>query len=325
VAKMNIALLRIALLGFCAGIGLTAQAQNYPTQPIRVIVPFPPGSGVDIVERLVTAKLSIAMGQQFIIDNRGGAGGNIGAALAARAAPDGYTLLGSSDSIAAGPALYKDLPFNASKDFRGVALLASVPFFLVANPNVPAKSLTELIALAKAKPGSLTFGSTGNGSQPHFAAETFMMQAQINLRHVPYRGSAAALTDLMAGQINVMFANVLSVLPQIQAGRLRALAITSTTRNASLPNVPTMAEAGLPNFYWVTWFALLAPAGTPTTIVERLNAEVGRVLQMPDVQKTLAVQGATARSGTPAQVDAFIKSETKRYQEVVQKAGIKLE
>jgi tripartite-type tricarboxylate transporter receptor subunit TctC len=325
VAKTNMAVLRMALLVGCAALTVAAQAQKYPTQPVRVIVAFPPGSGVDIVERLVTAKLSTAMGQQFIIDNRGGAGGSIGAALAARAAPDGYTLLGSSDSIAAGPALYKDLPFKATRDFRGVALLASVPFFLVENPGVPAKSLTELIALAKSRPGSLTFGSTGNGSQPHFAAETFMMQAKIDLRHVPYRGSAAALTDLMAGQINVMFANVLSVLPQIQAGRLRALAITSTARNANLPNVPTMAEAGLPGFYWVTWFALLAPAGTPSAIVDSLNAEVAKVLKMPDVQKTLDVQGATARSGTPAEVDAFIKSETTRYQEVVQKAGIKLE
>jgi tripartite-type tricarboxylate transporter receptor subunit TctC len=328
-ALKTLLLLRVALLSLCATTGMAAQAQTqaqtYPTQPVHVIVPFPPGAGVDIVTRLVMAKLSVALGQPFIVENRSGAGGNVGAAEAARAAPDGYTLLAAPSSIAVSQSLYKNLSFNVAKDFKAVALLASVPFILVVNAKVPATSVTELIALAKSKPGSLTFGSTGNGSSPHLTAEMFKMGAQVDLRHVPYRGSAPALNDLMSGQIDMMFANALSVLPQVQAGRLKALAITSAEPNASAPGVPTMIQAGLPGFESETWFALLAPTGTPAPIIDRLNAEVTRIMQLPDVQKTLALQGATTRSGTPAQIDAYVKSEIEKFSKIVEASGTKID
>jgi tripartite-type tricarboxylate transporter receptor subunit TctC len=319
------AVLRIAMLSLCAATPFSAHAQNYPTLPIRVIVPFPPGAGVDIVTRLVAVKLSIAMGQQFIVENRSGAGGNVGAAEAARAAPDGYTLLAAPSSIAVSQSLYKNLSFNVEKDFRSVAMMASVPFVLVVNPTVPAQSVAELIALAKSKPGLLTFASTGNGSSPHLTAEMFKMQAGVDVSHVPYRGSAAAMTDLMSDQVNMMFANALSVLPQVQSGRLRALAITSKTRSASAPTIPTMAEAGLPGFESETWFALLAPNGTPSFIIDRLNTQVARIMQLPDVRKTLALQGATTGSGSPAEVDAYIKSEVKKYAKIVRASGTRID
>lgn len=315
------ALLYIALLSFGATMGMAAHAQTYPTKPVSIIVPFPPGAGVDIVTRLVAAKLAGQMGQPFIIQNRSGAGGNVGASEAARAAPDGYTLLAAPSSIAVSQSLYKNLPFNMAKDFKAIGLMASVPFILVTNSSVPAKSVSELIALAKAKPGDLTFGSTGNGSSPHLTAEMFKMQAKVDVRHVPYRGSATAMNDLMSGQISMMFANALSVLPQVQSGRLRALAITSAMPNASVPNVPTMAQAGLPGFESVTWFALLAPTGTPTAIIDRLNTEMARVMQLPDVQQTLAAQGATTHSGTPGEINAYINSEIDRFAKIVEASG----
>jgi tripartite-type tricarboxylate transporter receptor subunit TctC len=265
------------------------------------------------------------MGQQFIVENRSGAGGNVGAAEAARAAPDGYTLLAAPSSIAVSQSLYKNLSFNVEKDFRSIAMMASVPFVLVVNPTVPAKSVKELIALAKSKPGLLTFASTGNGSSPHLTAEMFKMQAGVDISHVPYRGSAPAMTDLMSDQVNMMFANALSVLPQVQAGRLRALAITSTTRSASAPTIPTMAESGLPGFDSETWFALLTPNGTPQFIINRLNAQTARVMQLPDVQKTLALQGATTGKGSPAEVDAYIKSEVEKYAKIVKASGTRID
>jgi tripartite-type tricarboxylate transporter receptor subunit TctC len=325
ILKSPMAVLRIAVLSLCAATAVAAHAQNYPTQPVRVIVPFPPGAGVDIVTRLVAVKLSIAMGQQFIVENRSGAGGNVGAAEAARAAPDGYTLLAAPSSIAVSQSLYKNLSFNVEKDFRAVAMMASVPFVLVVNPTVPAKSVAELIALAKSKPGLLTFASTGNGSSPHLTAEMFKMQAGVDLSHVPYRGSAPAMTDLMSDQVNMMFANALSVLPQVQSGRLTALAITSKTRSASAPTIPTMIEAGLPGFESATWFAILAPNGTPQFIINRLNMQVARIMQLADVQKTLALQGATTGSGSPAEVDAYIKAEVEKYAKIVKASGTRID
>lgn len=319
------ALLHASLLSFCAATGLAAQAQTYPSKPVTVIVPFPPGAGVDIVTRLVMAKLATTLNQPFVIENRSGAGGNVGAAEAARAAPDGYTLLATPSSIAVSQTLYKNLPFSLEKDFRAVGMMASVPFILAVNPGVPAKSVADLVDLAKAKPDTLTFASTGNGSSPHLTAEMFKMDAKISLRHVPYRGSGPAMNDLMSGQVDMMFANALSVLPQIQSGRLRALAITSTAANPSVPGVPTMQQAGVAGFESETWFALLAPADTPAPVVERLNAELNRVMKMPDVQQTLAAQAATARSGTPAEVDAYIKKETARFAEIIKVSGTHIE
>lgn len=305
--------------------GSNAIAQGYPTKPVKIIVPFPPGAGVDIVTRLVATKLSLAVGQQFIIENRSGAGGNIGAAEAARAAPDGYTLLAAPSSIALSQSLYKNLSFNTEKDFKAVGLMASVPFVLVVNPTVPAKSLSELITLAKSKPGILTYASTGNGSSPQLTTEMFKAQAQVDIQHVPYRGSAPALNDLMAGQVSMMFANVLSVLPHIQSGSLRALAVTGLQSNASLPEIPTMSKAGLPNFESETWFALLTPTGTPNNIIQTLNAKLVEVTQQADTQSNLMKQGATPKTGSPAQVDAFLKSEIEKYNKIIKNSGIQID
>jgi len=302
-----------------------ALAQGYPTKPVKIIVPFPPGAGVDIVTRMVATKLSLSVGQQFIIENRSGAGGNIGAAEVARAVPDGYTLLAAPSSIALSQSLYKNLSFNVEKDFKAVGLMASVPFVLVVNPTVPAKSLSELIALAKSKPGILTYASTGNGSSPQLTAEMFKAQAQIDIQHVPYRGSAPALNDLMAGQVTMMFANVLSVLPHIQSGSLRAIAITGLQSNASLPEIPTMSKAGLPNFESETWFALLTPTGTPNNIIQTLNAKLVEITQQADTQSNLMKQGASPKTGSPTQVDAFLKSEIEKYGKIIKNSGIQID
>jgi tripartite-type tricarboxylate transporter receptor subunit TctC len=302
-----------------------ALAQGYPTKPVKIIVPFPPGAGVDIVTRMVATKLSLSVGQQFIIENRSGAGGNIGAAEVARAVPDGYTLLAAPSSIALSQSLYKNLSFNVEKDFKAVGLMASVPFVLVVNPTVPAKSLSELIALAKSKPGILTYASTGNGSSPQLTAEMFKAQAQIDIQHVPYRGSAPALNDLMAGQLTMMFANVLSVLPHIQSGSLRAIAITGLQSNASLPEIPTMSKAGLPNFESETWFALLTPTGTPNNNIQTLNAKLVEITQQSDTQSNLMKQGASPKTGSPTQVDAFLKSEIEKYGKIIKNSGIQID
>ena len=309
----------------CPMIESNALAQGYPTKPVKIIVPFPPGAGVDIVTRMVATKLSLSVGQQFIIENRSGAGGNIGAAEVARAVPDGYTLLAAPSSIALSQSLYKNLSFNVEKDFKAVGLMASVPFVLVVNPTVPAKSLSELIALAKSKPGILTYASTGNGSSPQLTAEMFKAQAQIDIQHVPYRGSAPALNDLMAGQLTMMFANVLSVLPHIQSGSLRAIAITGLQSNASLPEIPTMSKAGLPNFESETWFALLTPTGTPNNNIQTLNAKLVEITQQSDTQSNLMKQGASPKTGSPTQVDAFLKSEIEKYGKIIKNSGIQID
>jgi len=306
-------------------IGMEVRAQSYPTRPVKILVPFPPGAGVDIVTRLIANKLSLATGQQFIIENRSGAGGNVGAAEAARATPDGYTLLAAPSSIALSQSLFKNLPFNAEKDFRAIGLMASVPFILVVNPTVPAKSLPELIALAKSQPGALTYASTGNGSSPQLTAEMFKSQAQIDIRHVPYRGSAPALTDLISGQVTMMFANALSVLPHVQSGSLRALAVTGLQTNASFPDLPTMAKAGLPGFESETWFILLAPTGTPNDIIQTLNARLVEVSQQADTQNNLSKQGATSKVGSPAQADAFLKKEVDKYSKIIKNSGIQID
>ncbi len=315
----------VALFIFLQLMSLEVGAQSYPTRPVKILVPFPPGAGVDIVTRLIANKLSLATGQQFIIENRSGAGGNVGAAEAARATPDGYTLLAAPSSIALSQSLFKNLPFNADKDFRAIGLMASVPFVLVVNPSVPAKTLPELISLAKSQPGVLTYASTGNGSSPQLTAEMFKSQAQIDIRHVPYRGSAPALTDLISGQVTMMFANALSVLPHVQSGSLRALAVTGLHTNASFPDLPTMAKAGLPGFESETWFILLAPTGTPNDIIQTLNARLVEVSQQADTQNNLSKQGATTKVGSPAQADAFLKKEIEKYSKIIKNSGIQID
>ena len=285
---------------------------------------FPPGSGADITTRLVAPKLSEALGQQFIVDNRAGAAGNIGAEAAARSPADGYTLLTAPASTAISQTLYQKLNYDLLKDFEPVALMAGVPFMLVVHPSLPAKNVKDLVALAKAKPGQLTYGSTGNGSSPHLTTEMLKLQTGLDIVHVPYKGTPPAVTDLLSGNITFMFANSLSVLPHVQTNRLRALAVTSPKRSASTPNLPTVAES-FPGFESGTWFALLAPTGTPREVINRLNAAVSKVVQLPDVREKIVAQGGDPLAGTPQQVGAYIKSEVAKWGKVVRASGAKVE
>jgi tripartite-type tricarboxylate transporter receptor subunit TctC len=300
-------------------------AQSYPVRPVRVIVPFPPGSGADITTRIVAPRLSEALGQQLVVENRAGAAGNIGAEVAARAAPDGYTLLAAPASIAISQTLYRKLPFDLVRDFQPIAMLASVPFILVVHPSLPAKNVKDLVALAKSRPGQINYASTGSGSSPHLTAEMLKLQAGIDVVHVPYKGTPLAVTDLLTGQVSFMFANALSVLPQVSGGRLRALGITSAKRSATTPQLPTMIESGLPGFESGTWYALLAPAGTPPSVIERLHAASIKIITNPDIQSRLRSMGGEPATLSPQQTTAFLKAEYERWGRVIREAGIKAE
>ena len=303
----------------------TGSGQAYPTKPVRIVVGFPPGAGSDIVTRLVTPGMAKALGQQFVVDNRAGAAGNIGAEVVARAPADGYTLLTMTASLVIGPALTRKLPFDVTKDFDPAVLLASVPFVLVVHPSLPAKSAKELVALARTRPGQLTFASTGQGSSPHLTGEMLRMHGGVNLLHIPYKGTPQATTDLISGQVTMMFANTLSVLPSVRSQRLRALAVTSAKRAAAAPDVPTMMEAGYHDFESGTWFALAAPSGTSRDIIQRLNTEANRVMQQRDVREKLAAQGADPTGGGAEQSAAYVRSEIAKWARVVQASGIKVE
>ena len=309
----------------CPFLACIAHAQPCPSKPVRVIVNFPPGAGVDIATRLVTAKLTETLGWQFVADNRAGAAGNIGVELAAHAAPDGYTLLAATAAAAISQSMHSKVSFDLVRDFVPVALIASAPFILAVHPAVPANSLRELIALAKSRPGQLSYATPGTGSTPHLAGELLKMETGIDLLHVPYKGTVPAITDVIAGNVSMALANTLVVLPQMKAGRLRAIAITSATRSATAPELPTVAESGVRGFESGTWYGLLAPAATPRDIVNRVNAAVVRVVQLADVREKLNAQGAEPLSGTPGQVGEFVRSEVAKYVKVVKAAGIRLE
>jgi tripartite-type tricarboxylate transporter receptor subunit TctC len=317
-------LIKAAAFAFAACVPSAALSQSYPSKTVRVIVPFPPGSGVDITTRLVIPKLSDAFGQQFIADNRPGAAGNIGAELAARTAPDGYTLLSGGAPSAISQSLYPKLGYNLIKDFEPIAFMASVPFMLVVHPSLPVKNVKDLVALARSKRGALTYASTGSGSTPHLTGEILRNLTGIDIVHVPYKGTPPAVTDLISGNVTFMFANSLSVLPHVQSGRLRALAVTSIKRTATTPALPTLAET-YPGFESATWFALFAPAGTPREIIMRLNAAVNKAVQMPDVREKFVAQGAETLSGSPEQVAAYVKSEVAKWAKVVKASGAKVE
>jgi tripartite-type tricarboxylate transporter receptor subunit TctC len=302
-----------------------AHAQTYPVKPVRMLVGFPPGAGVDITTRLVTPRLAEALGQQFVVDNRAGAAGNIAAELAAKTPPDGYTLLFGSASLAMSQSLYKNLNYNLERDFEPVGLVASAPFILVVHPSVPVNSVKELVALAKSRPGQLSFASTGNGSTPHLTMEMFKTQAGVSLVHVPYKGTPQAVIDVMSGQVPVMFANTLSVLPLISGGRLRALGISGTKRSAAAPQIPTIAEAGMKDFEASTWFGVFSPTGTPPPIVQRLSTEIVRIVQQPDMKERLLTQGADP-IGMPAEAfRAYVKAEIAKWGKVVQASGARVE
>ncbi|HKA45778.1 MAG TPA: tripartite tricarboxylate transporter substrate binding protein [Burkholderiales bacterium] len=320
---------RIACLTACAVAMLApvrVQCAPYPDRPVRLIVPFPPGGGNDILARAVGARLAEALGQQVIIDNRGGAGGMIGASIAASSDPDGYTLcLGSMGGLAHNPALRPNLPYDPPRDFAGVSLLATSPFILVVNPAVPATSVKELIALARAKPGSLNYGSAGAGSSLHLTGELFKHTTGVNIVHVAYKGTAPALTDLIAGQVQIVFSTLPPPLPHMKAGKLRALGVTTLKRAKAVPEVPTIAEAGVPGFEVQNWQGIVAPKKTPAPLVERLNREINKVLAAPAMIDLLGAQGLEPVGNTPAQFDQLIRTEIVKWRKLVQAAGIRID
>jgi len=304
----------------------SAWAQTYPNKPVRFVVPFAPGGTTDILARLVGAKLSEVYGQQFVIENRAGAGGNIGAEIVAKSAPDGYTILmGTPGTQAINQYVYRAMPYDTANDFAAVSLVALVANVLAVNPQVPAKDLKELVALAKAKPGTLNFATPGNGTTGHLSTELMKTMAGIDLTHVPYRGSGPALQDLLAGQVQMTIDNIPSALPHIQGGGLRALAVTSAKRWFALPNVPTMAEAGIAGYEATSWFVVMAPAKTPADVVSKLSAEIDRQLKTEDMRKKFRDVGAEPVGGTPAELTRFLTAEQGKWKGVVEAAKIKLD
>jgi len=321
----KICAIAVALCATCS-LAMPSTAQDYPVKPLRLIVPFPPGGGNDILARTVAQHLSSINGQQIIVDNRGGAGGLIGAELAARAVPDGYTLfLASIGNLAFTPALHAKLPYDPVKDFAPVTRLATSAFLLVVNPAVAAKSVKELIALAKTKPGSLNYASAGQGSSLHLTAEIFKLATTTDLVHVAYKGSAPALTDLIAGQVQLMFGTMPATLPMAKSGKLRALGVSGAKRAAAAPDVPTIAESGVAGFEVLNWYGITLPAGTPQPIVQKLNKDLLAALATPAMSDALFSQGLEVAGGTPAEFGGFIKSEIVKYAKVVKAANIRAE
>ena len=307
-------------LAACAG---AAAAQGYPNKPVRLIVPFVAGGGTDLTARIIAQRLNEALAQPVVVDNRPGAGGVIGADLVAKALPDGYTLLmGTPGSLTINPSLQPKMPYRL-QDFAPIALATISPFVMVVHPSVPASSVKELVALAKARPGALNYGSAGNGSVAHLSAEQFKSLAGVQLTHVPYKGSAQSVTDLLGGQLQVMFENQPVVLPHIRSGKLRALGVGTAKRSALLPDVPTVAEAGVPGYEASTAFGVLAPARTPREVIARLNRDIVAVLRAPDVRERLAAQGLDAVGSTPAEYAEHLKNELAQYARVIKAAGIR--
>lgn len=297
-------------------------AQPYPSKPIRFIVPFAPGGTNDIVARIVGAQLGEAWGQPVVVDNRGGAGGVIGTDLGAKAPPDGYTLLMANVNFATNPVLVKKLPYDTLKDFQPVSLLATSPSVLVVHPSFPASSVKELIAVARSKPGQLNYSSSGAGTTGHIAMELFKQMAKVDMVPVHYKGGGPALIDLLAGRVSPGFATILSVVPHLKAGRLRALAVSTPKRSPALPDTPTVAESGLAGYEFTGWWGVVVPANTPRQVVSKLNAELGRLLAQPEVRGNLVKQGAEPEHTTPGQFSAFIKSEIAKLGKVVKDANI---
>ena len=324
------ALRRRILLSLCCGtlgfgLPMTSIAQaSYPSKPIRLIVAFAPGGGSDFIARLVASKMSEKLGQPVIVENKPGAGGNMGATLALKSPADGYTLFLAAASYTVNPALYK-LPFDPIQDITPVAQLARGPFIVAVNPKLPATTVQEMIALAKKSPGALSYGSAGTGSIVHLVSEYFLDRTNTNMLHIPYRGTSPALVDAVAGQVQLVFGTVASTLPFIKSGQLKALAVTTETRLAALPQVPTLIESGLPDFAVTNWHGIIAPKGVPADIVKKLNAVINESLQAPGMAEGLASDGLTAAGGSPQAFGILLAEETKRWGALVKKRGIKVE
>jgi tripartite-type tricarboxylate transporter receptor subunit TctC len=302
-----------------------AVAQDYPVKPIRFIVPLPPSGSADILARLIADKLMVTLGQPLIVENRPGAGGALGADIVAKGPADGHLLLYANTSLAINPSLYKTLPYDTAKAFTPVISMVIIPNFILVAEDVPANSIADLVRLAKANPGKLNYSSPGNGTFPHLAIELFRLHAGINLVHIPYKGAAAALQALVAKEVQVLSNDLLTALPHVKTGRIKALAITGTTRSSAAPDVPTMAEAGLKDYSAVGWQGIMVAAGTPAPVIARLNAEIGKVLADPALRERFATQGLEIVGGTPQQFGDFIRRDTEKWREAVTASGAKLD
>jgi tripartite-type tricarboxylate transporter receptor subunit TctC len=317
-------LVAIAAVASCGTVQLAcAQTDRYPTRPIRFIAANAPGGGLDITARAINSKLTAALGQQVIVDNRAGAAGSVAAEIVARSAPDGYTIMvGSIGGLAVNPHLYKGLGYDPLRDHAAITWATSGSNVLVVHPSVPAKSVKELIGLAKAQPGKLSYGSSGAGNAGHLAGELFNGMAGVKMVHIPYKGGAPAMIDLLAGQIHLIFSSAPTAVPQVKNGRIRGLAVTTSKRSVVLPDLPTVAEAGLPGFEADNWYGVVTVAKTPRPIIDRLNAEIVKALHAPDVKQLLLTQGLEVRTSTPDEFGAYIKSEFGKWGKVIKAAGI---
>ena len=318
-------LLHMLVAAAAVACAASAVAQSYPARPIRLVVPSSPGGGTDITARIMAPELSKLLGQQVVVENRPGAGTMIGGDVVAKAAPDGYTLLMGISTLAINPAVYRKVPYDALRDLAPITQAVSVPNVVVGHPSLPAKTLKELIALARARPGELTFASAGVGTNPHLSVELLLSMTKTRMLHIPYKGSGPGITDLIAGQVQVMAPNMLSAYPHIKTGRMRGYGVTGAKRVSSAAEIPTIAEAGVPGYEAVQWFGVLAPAGTPRPIVQRLHDDSVKVLQLPNVKELLVKDGAEPVGNTPEQFAAFIKAETIKWAKVVKDAGIQQE
>jgi tripartite-type tricarboxylate transporter receptor subunit TctC len=312
----------------CAGSAYSQTVETreaYPVRPVRVVVGLAPGGATDIQARLFAQKLTEGMGRPFVVENRAGAGGTIAYALVAKSAPDGYTLIAAASGFSSTPLFYQKLPYDPFKDFAPVSLLVQAPFLLLVHPSVPAKSARELVALAHARPGTVDFGSAGHGTSTGLALELFRIMARVKITHVPYKGIGQALVDVLAGQVHGLFGNPLSSLPYVKAGRLRALAVTTTVRSAVLPELPTVSESGVPGYESATWHGWLAPAATPATVVNRLNAELAKIARASDLAAKLAADGGEPVGSTPGEFARLLVTELERWRKVVKETGMALQ
>jgi len=317
-------MVRLIALVLCSiFVGAAGAQEAYPSRPVRFILPFPPGGGTDILGRLIAERLSASLGQPVVTENRGGAGGNVGAEAAAHSAPDGYTIVLVAPSLAISPSLYSKLNYDPVKDLAPISLVATVPNVMITNPSVEAKNLQEFIALARARPGAMNYGSGGAGTSNHLAGELFNIVTGAKLVHVPYKGVNLAMQSVLAGEIQLVFIGIPAALPHIKSGRLRALALVAPQRSPALPEVPTAGEAGLKDFEVTTWYGVMTPAGTPRPIVTRLNGELGKIMHTPDVKERLAGMATDPLTSTPEEFAAYLKQEIAKWGDVVRKANLK--
>jgi tripartite-type tricarboxylate transporter receptor subunit TctC len=318
-------LLSVLVAALACAAPAAALAQAFPNKPIRLIVTYPPGGGADLMARLVAPKMGEALGQAVVVENKPGASGQIGAGEVARAAPDGYTIMLDASSFAVNPSLYSKLPYDPAKAFQPLAVLALYPNMLVVTPSFPPKDVKELVALAKAKPGTVAFASSGNGSAQHLAGELFKQRAGVDMTHIPYKGGGPAMNDVIGGQVPVFFANVASGLAHVKGGKLRAMAVTGAKRASSLPDLPTMAEAGIPGYEVYEWNAIFAPAGTPAPVVERLAAAIAKAMQSPEIRERVATLGGDLAGYGPKEAEKFIREQTELWARVVKAGNIKVD